>query len=196
MGSGFTPPFRALHANASFERGFTYWGRLNAITTDESSGSEDGNGHVRMRPTVDGGHIFQTMNLARDGQNALRYLARVNYRKASTSDTGTLRIQVFQALVTYGTDHENPFDCQWASGKNQNVKQVGPFYPSGESVFTPDTEWRYGDAIFSGCNCNYRDIHLSYQAVDVRVRVASAVKNTSGQFAFVHIDNTRARDGT
>lgn len=176
-----------LHANAGFEKnGAQFWGTSNvAAIATSADNPQDGVYALHWTPSVNQGYIYQTMNYAASDFTAID--ARTNHRKRVTATTtGLITLEMWVREIGYGVDDVS---CSWPTGRNQNERTfIGAWTTVRTQTATPTTAWAIltEDTAYT--------VPIGWHAADIRVLVKSSVKLTTGDFAPVATDTTRARD--
>jgi hypothetical protein len=172
----------AIHANASFEQGTSWWGISNiASFFTTTAHASDGTTSARIRPNSSTGYLFQTMNYAAAAGEPID--ARINIRRLDSSHTGVMSFNILKRKVTYAS----PASCDYPTGKNQNVRSEGSWVVVRVETCTPSNSW---------ATCTEGTLYTvpSGDAHDLRITVYSNVKTSSGTYATVAVDFARIRD--
>lgn len=187
---------RGIAANASFERGLTYWGLAAqdgatppSFVEGTTNGGSDGLAFARFRPQRGGDHIFQTVLLSHN--NSIENVgARFNVRQdpAARSLYGSTSGDVRMDFLTRNADYSGSTTCEYKSDEDENnlTRSSTAFTLQVSKTAAAGTGWSIQD---SG------SIYLStlHDAVDLRVRLFSNVKTPAGALTWVNFDNTRPR---
>lgn len=176
---------RAVHANASFEQGTSFWGKsanMNWSTT--STSASDGSTSLLVTPTGANAYIFQTMNYATSQNTSID--GRANIRELQASHTGLMTV----TLTRQGVSYPAASGCvagEFPSGRNQNLRDApDPWTTVRTQACTPTTSW-------ATCSTTTYTLPTKH-AHDLRVYVYSAVKTAGGAWTAAGIDFVRIRD--
>lgn len=194
---GATHP--SLHANIGFEAGTLWWGKsgvsdFSATTADPYAGDW----HLRWRPSVSNGYVYQTMNYVNAGGKKVD--AQTAFKKVSSSaTTGVMRMHIMRETIDYASivpgsceENEDTGLSRFQAGDyiDQNFREyLSGFVVMRGETFTPTTTWQVAT------EGNKHTFSGSHEGFNVRIRIRSEVKYTSsGALALIDIDNTRVRD--
>lgn len=174
----------AIHANASFEQGTSWWGTSNAASfSTTTADASDGTTSARFRGNATSSYVYQTMNYA--ASSGLSVDARTNIRKLAGTDTGSMSMNILKKGVTYGPEGT----CDYPTNKDQNNRTAvdSSWVVVRVETCTPTTSW---------ATCTEATTYTipSRDAHDLRIAVYSSVKTSGGALATVGIDFARIRD--
>jgi len=173
-----------LTANSSFESGTKFWSAYQSSLTPvyDSSGPE-GDVYARMDATGPGAFAYQSVRYVDpSGANSNGFInARVNYKDANASVSGTLTLQ----LQARRLDYPSGSNCEHIPNLDLNAH---PTFPNGPAY----VDVGYSRTVSVSDGWNYADLPsswtgaASWEGVDLRLKV---YKNTNGP---IFLDHTRA----
>lgn len=176
-----------LHANWGFERWQdattpTYWSFfLNNSRTKIVSGHEFGDAALGWQPLALSGHMAQTVTVHRE---SVDLTARASIRRQyGGTITGAVTVFIEWKQRDYGADPE----CDWPTGMDENtVTFTTPGWNHLTSdTYVPTTSWVNLDFL--------PEVEMpdTGDAIAIRIRITSNVKDSAGQFIQIDFDNTR-----
>lgn len=182
------PP--SIVANMGFERGNTIWVRSNSssVLTYKQDFSKAANGayYVHFRNVAGSDTLYQTISYSsRNQTRSLQALANLRYPPTSYSPTasGQARVELVMRFVSYPSGGA----CVYPDGSDHNTRStVGSFYIARTKACPLSYSW-------SVCAT---DAHAVDPQGEVKTRMYSDVKNSSGQLIGVEADDLRTRDIT
>jgi len=113
---------RSLHANQSFERGLTYWGKTGGSWALYNSGGPDGPHYIRFKPTAETQYVYQTVDLVHKSLYSwsLSMDARVNHKLNSPSDAGQVRLRILVRRLDFEADSS----CGFISQLDEHTRDI------------------------------------------------------------------------
>jgi hypothetical protein len=175
--------FRNTTANAGFENGSSFWGLTHGALLPISAGGASGAGFGRWTPnqTVNN-FLYSTTNVVHGDVLSVHARAIANLKKANASDTKYARVRLSAREVTYGTE-----GCgQYAIERDQNTRDSVAAYTvvADAPNLTLSDSWQ----LFETPSWELPD---TWDGADMRVEVNSTLRDASGSFTSLDVDNSR-----
>jgi len=184
-----------LNANAGFEDNEAGTGPADGWLEDgnplavRTGTSHEGSYAMLFEPNSNSERLYQRVNLT---GFAGRDIDIAGWQRLAfpASTTGDLIFAVHRKVVAYGDPPPPNCSGTWPSGRNENEKY--------QSTYVKVIDWRISPTIdwgphTSGPNGKAWTVSSS-DAVDIRLRIRSNVKDANGDFVAILFDNTTVRD--
>lgn len=173
---------RSITANSSFENGTSYWGTTNASISSQSGGGSNGPKFARIAPSSSGGSIYVTSRITNSANSSFRI------QGASRDTAAVASGNVTMSLQTRRVDFPNN-NCSGQFDVNQNTNHPTLLDASFITRFSESCN-PISTITWAGCG-NTHGWSSTSEGHDVRVRIASTRKNSSGTLVPIDVDYVR-----
>lgn len=181
---------RSLHANQSFERGLTYWGKTGGSWALYNSGGPDGPHYIRFKPSAETQYVYQTVDLVHKSLYSwsLSMDARVNHKLNSSGDAGQVRLRILVRRL----DFEADASCGFISQLDEHTRDILTAWTSVATTTWVEvgSEWDWDTT-----TSTYQ-VPTGWEGIEVRVAMNSRVRTSggTGSLTWVWLEHIRARE--
>ena len=163
-----------------------YWYKSSNVSSVRTTGMPVYGGDFAWgwKPTASGAYLYQEVTVNRQTASLI---GRASVRRpTSGSITGAVTFSIYTRERSYGPDNS---PCDWPTSRDgNNLTGITALTLRSFGSYTPTTTWVNSDWVST-------PMPTSGDAVDVRLRIASTVKDTSGNYRQIDLDNMRVFAG-